>query len=470
MPLNAEDLSAVAARLVQLHTAERMRLDPIHDAVRGAVQDIYVPRSATMEYRHLVDQSRFNVLRLVVNSLAQSLYVDGYRAGGSEENSPVWDQVWQPNRMDARQAGLYRSSIQYGCSYALALPDRRDNAPSPVSITPYSPRQITVTYEHPALDEWPQYAAVWGRKTSQGTEVWLYDDQQAYGLLVGEGSQSATIRTDAQGQRLVREHGLGVTPVVRFPDSWDDLDDGPLGKVEPLLPVQRQINQTTFSLLMAQHYAAFRQRWATGMAIAEDENGAPIEPWNAAVNRVWQNDSPDGKFGDFEATDLRPYLDSRDKALLYVSNVAQIPPHHLVVGNGISNISAEALAALEAAHRQDIVEHQNVLGESVEQMLRLAGLAMGDRQAWEDRSAEVIWRDTTPRSLAQLFDAWGKGVQMLGVPAQGAWEHLPVSDQERQRWRAMAQERDAIAALDRLVNGSTGAEPSGAPADAGAPR
>src|SRR5690606_33123115 len=67
------------------------------------------------------------------------------------------------------------------------------------------------------------------------------------------------------------EHGAGVTPVVRFLDSHESLDRLPRGKVEPLLPLQQQLNQTTFGLLMAQQYAAFRQRWVTGMAIPEDE-------------------------------------------------------------------------------------------------------------------------------------------------------------------------------------------------------
>ncbi|MGX1667943.1 hypothetical protein ACWIG1_44180, partial [Streptomyces sp. NPDC055366] len=118
MALSRAALTEVAVALHQARQAEAARLDPIHAAVRGSISGIYVPRKATQEYRNLVDQSRFNVLPLVVSQLAQALYVDGYRSSGETENSPLWDTVWQPNRMDARQAGLYRAAIQYGTSYA----------------------------------------------------------------------------------------------------------------------------------------------------------------------------------------------------------------------------------------------------------------------------------------------------------------------------------------------------------------
>jgi hypothetical protein len=219
-----------------------------------------------------------------------------------------------------------------------------------------------------------------------------------------------------------------------------------------MLPAQRQLNQTTFGLLMAQQYAAFKQRWVTGMAIAEDADGNPAEPWNAAVNRVWQSDSPDTRFGEFAETNLGGYLDSRDKTLLYVSSARQIPPHTLVVGNAVSNVSAEALAALEAGHQLDIGEHKTAFGESVEQLLRLAGLAMDDTDTWDDTSAQVVWRDTTPRSLAQVADALGKLAQLLDVPPRALWERIPgVTETDIKRWELMAEDRDGLGDIAALL-------------------
>ncbi|EPD63169.1 phage portal protein [Streptomyces sp. HGB0020] len=495
-PMDAAKLTKVVQWLLIGRRAEAGRLTEVHEYLKNRVCDIYVPKSATAEYRKLVDQARFNILPLLVKAVAQGLFIDGYRPADATDNSPVWDQVWQANRMDARQSGLYRASLEYGLSYALVLPG--DDPQPPAVITPYSPRRMTALYDDPINDEWPQYALGVDiprpaldstSSTEMVVTITVYDDTFAYAVDVPASLvqpqmnreyadplpfEGLAISTD---QVQVSEHGLGVCPVVRFLESYDDLDDGPQGIVYPMLPAQRQLNQTTFGLLMAQQYAAFRQRWVTGMAIDEDADGNPREPFNSAVNRVWQSDSPDTKFGDFAETSLDGYLNSRDKTLLYVAAARQIPPHNLVVGNAVSNISAEALAALEGGHQLDIGEHKTAFGESAEQMLRLGGKAMGDDKTWQDTSAQVVWRDTTPRSLAQVADALGKLAQLLDVPPRALWEKIPgVTETDIKLWEALAEDRDSLGDINQLLAGQPpgadappvpGAEPQ-APA-AGAP-
>lgn len=462
MPMTEDQLGRLAGDLIAAHCAEAPRLDRIAAAMANAT-DIFVPAEATRTYRQLVDQARFNVLPLVATAVAQNLFVDGYRptvAGrvAGQDNAPIWDAVWQPNRLDARQAGIYRPAVVFGTAYAVVVPG--DVAPV---VTPMSPRRCTTLWDDPSNDEWPTAAMTVhrGRVTSTsgraatGTDplaaarpaagaadITIWDDEFRYPARWEHGK----LATLGAAER----HGLGVVPIVRFVDRFDG--EPPTGKIEPLLHVQRQLNQTTFGLLMAQQYGAFRQRWAVGMAIDEDAQGNPIRPFNPGADMVWQNESPDGRFGDFAETNLGGYLDARDKLLLHVASVAQIPPHNLLVGGGISNISAEALTAIEAGHRQDIGAHQTSFGESIEQMLRLAARAVGDTVAAADTSAQVIWRDTTPRSMAQIADALGKLASQLGVPPQALWDRIPgVTDQDLARWRALAAETDLMDELRSIV-------------------
>lgn len=425
---------------------ERNRLTNIYTYVKNKAHDIYVPRQATREFRMLVDQSRFNVLPLVVKVISQNLFVDGYRTGDERENLPVWDEIWQPNRMDARQAGLYKMAVQYGYSYASVMPGN----PVPV-ITPYTPRKVIARYQN-LQDEWPQYVITlddklnqdeWGGLTDlsldplwpENCRISLYDDTTKWQLQRVGGAWKIL---------EISEHGLEVCPFVKFWDSYDDLDEDSVGVVEPLLPVQRQLNQTTFSLLMAQQYAAFRQRWVTGMTIEEDVHGRPREPFNSAVDKLFHAESPDTKFGEFEQTDLGGYLNSRDKLLMFISSVTQIPPNNLMVGSGISNLSAEALASLEAGLRRNVGEHQTSFGESVEQMIRLSGKAAGQMDVWENTSAQVVWRDTTPRSLAQVADALGKLATMLAIPPRVLWEKIPgTTQQDLEMWETEADRYEA---------------------------
>lgn len=467
--MTTDKVQQVVIALQRARMLEWQRLSDIRARMLNAVNDIYIPEKAKAEYQMLADQARFNIMPLVVTAKAQNLSVVGYRptsANGrspSSDNSEAWNSIWQSNRMDSRQGGLFRGALTYGASYALSLP----GIPNPV-ITPFSPLRCTAIYEDPINDQWPVYAMTLDRprdllngayqKTDPLTQqvlgpvkIRIYDAHHVYTLTIAQSNvANESIDMDPKAVK-VEWHGSGVCPIVRFADRSDP-DGDLLGVVEPLIPIQRQLNQTTFSLLMTQQYSAFRQRWATGMAIEEDENGVPLEPWNAAVSAVWQNESPDGKFGDFAESSPEYYLKSRESALLFVASTAQIPPHNLLVGSGISNISAETLASIEAGHRSDIHEYQGTLGEAIEQLIRLGAHQAGDEEGAGDMSAQVVWKDTTPRSLGQVVDALGKLAAQLSVPVQALWERIPgVTDQDIARWVQMDSQAGVVEELRAMV-------------------
>jgi hypothetical protein len=475
MALTEADAREVVKGMVNMRQAVSNRLDKIRGYLAGESRAIYMPRDASREYKMIVDMSKVNLLPLVVDSYVENLFVEGYRRDVADMDDAdelpddvdenAW-RIWQANRMDVRQSGIYASALRYGTSYATALPGRRRGEPMPV-ITPYAACDLTAAYEDPVNDEWPVYGlsvgAGFDRVTRKSVKrVTLYDEANLYHFTtVGE-------LNDAKALQFVRAdaHGMSVTPIVRWQSDYGDLDGGPCGIVEPLIELQDQVDNTTFGLLIAQQYAAFKQRWAIGMAIEEDEKGAPKQPFNPGVNRLWQNESPDGRFGEFQETNLAGYLDSRQSALRLMSSKAQLPAHALLVSDGITNLSAEALAALEAPFQRQVQEFKTSFGESDEQLLRLCALAAGDRDGWSDESAQVVWRDTESRSLAQIADAWGKLVTMLNIPPQAAWERIPnVTQQDVRRWREMSDEqaeRDAeqLAAMGAVEDGIPSRQPA----------
>jgi hypothetical protein len=433
---------STARRLLKLREVEQPRLQRIADYMAGRHASVYVPAGARAEYRWLIDRAKVKILPLVVTVVSQNMYVDGYRPKGSDDNASPWS-VWQANRLDARQHGVHRAALTYGASYVVVMPGK----PVPV-ITPFSPRRLTALYADPVNDEWPIYA-IEDRieNTAKGKRrvVRVYDDQARY-TLTGNADGSA-LKLDENG---VMRHGMGVCPVVRFVNS-DDLDgDGVIGEVEPLIDAQDQLNMTTFNLLMAQQYAAFRQRWVTGMAPPQDADGNPIEPFRSRVDGLFVAEDADTKFGEFGQTDLKGYLDSREATIRHISTLSQVPPYHLL--GQMVNLSAEALAAARDGLDRKIDERESLFGEGWEQTLRLAGLAAGDSTAWEDTAAQVVWRDTSARSLAQTVDALGKLVTMLGVPPQELWEKIPgVTQTDVERWKATAEQGDSMGRLNGII-------------------
>ncbi len=429
--LNPKDAVEQVRQMIEWRDKEKPRLDRIRSYMKGTNPDVWLSSGVPEEVRRLAQIAKVPVIRLVVESVVQSLYVDGYRAPRADGDVPAWE-VWQRNRMDKRQMGVHRAASSYGASYSTVLPGE----PVPV-LRGVSPRNMTTVYGED--DDWPVWALE-KRRTAKGKMWRLYDETHSY--WVGDESDNDYV----QDLRFLSDeaHDAGVTPVVRFLDT-EDLDDEVTGEVEPLIPLQDQINITTFGLLVAQHYGAFRQRYIIGW-LAETEE----QRLKAAASELWTfEDGPeDIKIGEFEQTDLKGYLDSREATLRHLAMVGQTPVNELT--GMLINLSAEALVAARDAHNRKIDERKTVRGESWEQALDLSGQYMGldlPPDAW------VRWKDTDARALSATADGLGKFAEMLGIPKEALWERaaeaIGAPQQELETWKAMAAEGSA---LDRLTD------------------
>ena len=444
MPMDESGVKDAVKTMLQYRDAEGSRLERIRLYVKDPEPNelskmtvngftvgpmAWLPTNTPEDVKRLAYMARVNMLRFVVNASVQVMYVDGYRAPRADEEQPQWE-TWQLNRMDARQMGVHRSSLTYGASYVTVLPG--DIAPV---LRGHSPRKLTVVYEADNED-WPKWALEKRRSTKRDVALYrLLDNEAAYWVEVNDRDEVELLSTET--------HSMGVCPVVRFRPTIDD-DEGTAspGEVEPLIPLQDQINVTTFGLLVAQHYGAFRQRYILGW-IADSEEQA----LSASARKLWTFEDPDTKVGEFGQTDLSGYIASREATLRHLATVSQTPAHELL--GQLANLSAEALAAAEANHRRKVAEFETCFGESWEQVLELTGALTGTAA---DPMAYVRWRDTEARSLASVADALGKMVTMLGIPPQELWERIPgVSQQEVERWKEAAKSGDAIAQLNSIL-------------------
>lgn len=428
--------------LKSVHQAERDKLDKVRRYWKGRQKlPAVIPSAAPAEVKEMARIARVNVCDIVVGSLAQSLFVDGFRATTrASDNLPAWD-AWQANRLDRWQSGVHRPGLAYGASYASVLPGDRSPA-----VRGLSPRRMTAMYgEDP---DWPVSAL----ERIDSRAFRLFEEGEVHN--VGENEQGELVHIDST------RHGLSVPPVVRFLDEVDyDADDEPpadpqhglvhdevvLGQVAPLMKLQDQIDMTTFGLLVAQHYSAFRQRYVMGW-VAESET----QKMQAAASQLWTfEDSPeDIKLGEFSETNLDGYIKSREAALKYAATLSKTPVHELI--GEMVNLSAEALAAAEAGRDRKIDERQNGFGESWEQVFELVGIYTGQQVPVD---SQVRWRDTSARAFGAIVDGLGKLADQLQVPRRALWERIPgVTDQDIQRWESMAAEGDAFSDLERLLD------------------
>lgn len=441
------------------HLAERSQLDTIRRYWKGRQPLLAViPATAPQQVKTMARIARVNICPIVIDSLAQSMFVDGFRDAKTDASpSKIWD-VWQANKMDARQTGVHRAAFAYGASYTVVLPG--DSAPV---IRAVSPRSMTAMYgEDP---DWP----MWALERLSERSWKLYDDEAVYYVSEEDrmrGEQVETVFTFVES----REHGMGVVPVVRYLDeddldsddeASDDLSDAgwpetpTRGQIAPLMSIQDQIDLTTFGLLVAQWYSAFRQRYVIGW-VPDSE----AQMMKASASQLWtfEDDAAGAegvKVGEFGQTDLSGYLDSREASLRHAATLSQTPVHELI--GELVNLSAEALAAAESGHDRKVDERKTLLGESHEQTLGLVGQLIGEKVPPD---AEVIWRDTSARTFAATVDGLGKLATMLGVPAPELWTRIPgVTQQDVERWKAAAASDDAFDRLTQLLQHQAQPEP-----------
>lgn len=433
MPLSKQAAEDLANTLKEKRAAEKPRLERVLGYRRDGCEPggllsnsrfQGLPAGIPNEVNVLARTSRVNLVRYVVASRVQNMYVDGFQTDASPDNVPAWD-IWQRNGMDARQLGVHRAALTFGAGYVVVLP----GDPVPV-IRGASPRDLTAGYGED--DEWP-VAVLWKRRGG-----WrLIDGEAVYTL---KGNDDGKLEQVGASQ----EHGAGVCPVVRFRDTID-LDVDVEGVVEPLIPLQDQINITSFGLQVAQHYGAFRQRYIIGW-LADSE----AEALKTGASRLMMfEDSPDDvKVGEFSQTELRGYIESREASIRHLATVSQTPVHELM--GQMINLSAEALEAARASHQAAVEENRIASGEAWEQVLNLAGNLAGEEP---DPSASVIWRDTRIRSLSEAAEAFGTLVEKLGVPPRALWPRIPgVPQHEIAKWEALADEPDAFANLAAMLD------------------
>lgn len=451
----------VTAGLAGLST-DKDRLDTIDRYIEGDHDKPYTPTNASAEYLLLAERSICNWMPLIVKTPAQALSVSGYRTAGTAEGetSPEW-QAWQSNRMDSRQNAVHFAALSYGLAYVTVLPDPITRMPKMRGV---SPRRMYASYADPASDALPLWALEMitvpdpNDPKSAGTGT-LYTNTSAIPVTV-TGGQKASVTFGSPFIHGVTLNGQPVCPVVRFaPDI--DLEGRVKGLVWPLIPNQDRANQTTFDRLVAQTFGSFKVRTISGMApefvrdadgnvVYDATTGRPqVVPIRADASRFMVAPDKDTKFQTLDETPLDGFLAAYESDVKTIAAVSQTPPHYLL--GSIVNLSAEALAAAEAALTRAVHDFQFALGESWETTLALAASILGRTP---DPQAQVTWADYESRSFSQTVDGWGKAVQMLGVPAHAAWRQLPgVTETDVQEWLDSLNSQDPAAIMaDSLAN------------------
>jgi hypothetical protein len=462
-----------------MHDRARV-FDKCHDYMAGRHLLPFAPRDASDQIRDLQARSVTNMIPWLVNLPTQVSMVDGYRRGSAlrsrgesdtEDESvrfpPEYD-VWQKERMDARQAIIYRAAFTYGHAFV----HLNTLVPGEPKIEILPTRNTVAFFDDPVNDIRPAYVLTIKTQPFQDTPglAVYWDATHRYEVLwTNEGEFTLQPNPAA--------HGMDGCPVVRYVCTVDD-EGCTTGVVEPGIPMQNRVNQSVFSTNITADFGAFKVRTAAGLVpnVKIGADGEPVvdpngnyvyEPVQVSQARLLLSDDPQTKFGQLDETPLDGYLRNEDQAIKNLAAISQLPIHALM--GSVSNLSAEALAALEAQFRRFCEAFWLSAGESHEELFRMIAAALGDTEGATSYGGEVRWRDFTQKAFSAVVDGLAKLVESVGMPHRAAWAMVPgVTSGMLKDWEQLKEEEvndDLFAEPRDTLTSARERRPAAEPAD-----
>ncbi|MEU1200106.1 phage portal protein [Streptomyces sp. NPDC005813] len=418
-------------------------LDTLRDYAEGRPPIPHVLGVDPNEAREWMRDARTNWVGTVIDSPTERMHVDGFRFSDPEDDSDDAksadtdaNRIWQENSLDA-DADL----VHYGAlsqRRAFVLVERGDDG-RPV-LTHETPRQVAVEHEQGNRRKLAAGLKLWRDDWTGNTRATLWTPERIYDFVTKSSApafsgNAATLRGwDAfalpNSAESERANDLDVVPLIPFINRRNRRPEG-FAEHEDVLSIQNRINLSLINLMAAMRYGAFRQRWAAGLEVGEDPvTGQPIQPFQLDIRRLWTTDDPEVKFGEFAATDLKPYVAAVESAVQDLAAISRTPPHYLI--GAVVNVSGDALKAAETGLVSKVRDRQRNFGESWEQVMRLAFRVLGDERRATSVTAETVWRDPESRSIAELADAAVKK-SSAGVPWRQRMEDMGYTPAEISR-------------------------------------
>jgi hypothetical protein len=398
----------------------------------------FLHEKARDPFRRLLKMSRANYMELVVDALVGRLEVAGFQDVDGDSDDQAW-ALWQDNNLDGGSQLCFLEAAIRGSSYLLVSPDGDG-----FRITPEHPTQVITEALPGSSGELAAALKLWMDDWTGRLCCTLYLPGNIYKFDAPEpisGGKPVWGRREVKGEEWGGKNALGDVPFGELSNRPRMLKPG-ASELRSVTGIQDRINKTIADRMMTQEFAAFPQKWVTGMEIPQDENGQDIEPFDVAVNKILIAEENGAKFGQFAAADLTGYLKGKEADVHDIAAITSTPPHYLL--GSMVNLSAEALKAAEAGLIHKIYQRRRFLEEGLERTMRLAGIASSQ--------ARIVWKSPEWRTEGELVDALMK-MSSLGVPREVLWERWGATPQEIERWRQMNEE-----SLQRAMSGDFAAE------------
>jgi hypothetical protein len=406
-------------------------------------------QETSQKFKRMAGLATTNLMGLAAEATAERMSVEGIRVGDEPDaDQDAW-RIWGDSNFDAGSDEAIMAAIIGGRSCVSVSPPANGNGPR---LNFEDPRNVVVAKDGEGnriaalkvfTDEWT--GDTFGTLYTPGFVVRM---SQVGGDDPFAQDTRWLARTMPQGRQAVTSNPLGEVPFF-------ELENKPLGEVRSelanLVIPQRLLNQTMFNIQAIAEYGAFRQKWATGIEVPRDPaTGQPVAPYEAHIAKLFVSEDADARFGDFNASDLKPHLDLAREIAGHMARISRLPATYFLTD--VSNVGAETLALIVGGLVAKCQRRVKGYEPGFEGAMRLAFKTLNDPRA--SAPISVKWAEMETVSTAQAADAAVKltsGDNPVITPQTAQEKYLGMSQTERNRDDAWRREGNATSNLKAVL-------------------
>lgn len=346
--------------------------------------------------------------------------------------------IWKANRMGWRAGQVHKEASKTGDAFVMVARDPITEAPR---IYPQDSDRVHAHYD--AETEMVDWAIkIWCDDDGTG-RCNYYAPEATYRFRANRRGRPGTADGLPSEQTMwlpldeepVVTNPQGRVPVFHFANNADVGQYG-ISDLSDVLPIQDALNKAVSDMLVAGEFAAYPQRWATGLTEEKDPTtGKPIAGFKPGLDRLWSAGDPEAKFGAFPEANIEQMIAEQQRFKSAAADVVGVPAHYMMM-TPTEWPSGESLKTAEARFVAKIKDRQVAFGSVWEDVLAfcatLAGLELPGQ-------IEIMWTDASPRSDvdAATVATLKKG---LGVSNEQLQRELGYTEEEIKR---MAVENDS---------------------------
>lgn len=356
----------------------------------------YTTRKYRDIFAKMVANYQENMCPAVVDPTVDRLEVIGMEVEGSDSNNAgerLW-KLWRDNRMARKSRNVHQKALITGNSFVLVWPDVQG---LPV-ITPQFSDNFTVHYRDDNGEiDWACKCWIDGDKKEHVT-IYYADRIERW---ISQGEVNASTNSGSIRYSLLesRRNPYEKVPVFHFANNAPKGVYG-VSELKDVVPVQDALNKAVADLLIAMEYAAYNQRWATGIELEDSESDEQLRQpkFRPGIDRLWASENEQANFGEFTAADLDKFINVHDMFVQTIARVTGTPMHYMLINTSVFP-SGESLKTAEQRFVSKVKDRQVSFGETWEDVMTFA--AQIARIALTEK-VSVEWQLAMPRSETEF--------------------------------------------------------------------